>query len=196
MRIIGIAGGSGAGKSTVSYALVDDDPEQFEVINLDDYQKHRDEPGLPMLAGMINWDHPDIIRWDDLIADVKKLQDGDNIIIESWAHRSNPDYAQHRRMISRTIAPRPVVIIEGYLALYHPRLNQLFDKKFYLDLDTQTRAIRRDKSVLVGDDYETKVLEPMFTEYVEPTKHNANLVIDVSDLTVNQVAETIKASLE
>ena len=136
MQIISIGGGSGSGKSTVSYALVDSDPANFEVIHLDDYQRRKDEAGLPTLDDMINWDHPDIIRWDVLISDIKKLQAGNSITIKSWAHRSNPDYASHGQMITRTISPKPIMLIEGYLALYHPLLNKLSDKKFYLDLYT------------------------------------------------------------
>src|SRR3546814_13096312 len=71
------SGGSGSGKSTVSYSIVDSNPEKFEVINLDDYQKVGETTGLPMVGDMINWDHPDIIRWDDLIRDVNKLKSGD-----------------------------------------------------------------------------------------------------------------------
>ena len=64
MNIIGIAGGSGSGKSTLSYRLVDTYPDKIELLNLDDYQKVGDsESDLPTLQGMINWDHPNIIRW-------------------------------------------------------------------------------------------------------------------------------------
>ncbi len=196
MRIIGIAGGSGSGKSTVSYALIDQEPEVFEILNLDDYQRLKSEPNLPMLAGMINWDHPDIIRWNDLIANVQKLREGDTITIDSWAHRSNPDYAHHGQMTARTITPKPVLIVEGYLALYNATLNQFFDQKIYLDLDAQTRSQRRDKGTLTGDaEYQVKVLEPMFQQFVEPTRLNADIIIDVSAKTIAQVAQTIRTAL-
>ena len=74
MKIIGIAGGSGAGKSTVSYALEDENPNNIEVLNFDDYQKVGTDETRPMIDGKTNWDHPDIIRWDDLISDIQHAE--------------------------------------------------------------------------------------------------------------------------
>jgi uridine kinase len=197
MKIIGIAGGSGTGKSTVSYSLVDEAPDLFEVINIDDYQKYREDSDLPHLAGMINWDHPDIIRWEELISDIKKLQSGEEISIEVWAHRSNPDYFKHYKRIPRIIQPRPILIVEGYLALFNPRLNTLYDRKFYFDLDKQSRHWQRDKkAVLAQDEYLTKVLEPMHQKYVEPTKQNADTIIDVSTKSIDEICSLIKDSVQ
>jgi uridine kinase len=196
MKIIGIAGGSGSGKSTVSYALVDENPDLFEVINLDDYQKARDEANLPMLGGMINWDHPNIIRWDNLIADIAKLKDDQPVTIDLWAHRSNPEYAKHHKMMRRTIEPQPVLIVEGYLALYNPALNKLFDKRYYFDLDDKTRAARRDKHEVINQEiYETKVLLPMHEKYIEPSRHNADVVLDVANMSVGEICERVKEDI-
>lgn len=196
MKIIGIAGGSGSGKSTVSYALVDSDPQTFTVLNIDDYHRHREDPNLPMLSGMINWDHPDIMRWDDLISDVRKLKDGQSINIETKASRENPDYALHRMTVRREIKPTDVLIVEGYLALYNSELVKLFDKTFYLDLDPAIRMQRRDKHKLIGEtEYNEKILAPMHEKYVEPTKATADVVIDVSSQTVETVCQTIRDNL-
>ncbi|HVX57987.1 MAG TPA: hypothetical protein VHA37_09785, partial [Candidatus Saccharimonadales bacterium] len=174
MKIIGIAGGSGAGKSTVCQTLIAQEPATFEVIHLDDYHRHRQEPGLPMLHGMINWDHPDIMRWDDLIHDVQRLRQGETFTIKTKDRADNPDYAQHRRTVSRVLQPKPVLLVEGYLALYKPELRQLFDKTFYLELAHDDRMSRRDKGRLVGgDEYTRHVLIPMHERYVEPTKQYA-----------------------
>lgn len=194
MKLIGIAGGSGAGKSTLSYALVDADPERFEIINMDDYQKHRSDPDLPMWSGGVNWDHPDIIRWDKLLADVKRLKDGHSVTIDTWAHRSNPDYFTHHRMIPRTIEPKPIVLLEGYLALYDARLNRLYDRTFYFDIDDETRNARRDKNVGAGS-YITDVLMPMHKQYVEPSKTHADIVVDVSGLSVDKVKARMLSDL-
>jgi uridine kinase len=188
MKIIGIAGGSGSGKSSVSYALVDEKPDLFEVINLDDYQKPRDDPHLPMVEGMVNWDHPDIIRWNDLLADLKQLKSGNSVTIEVWAHRSNPDYFKTYKTIPRTLEPKSIILVEGYLALYNRELNALYDKMYYFELDKETRNWRRDKgAVLSKDEYLKKVLEPMHDQFVEPTKQNADSVIDVSNMTIEEV---------
>lgn len=198
MSVVGIAGGSGAGKSAVSYMLVDAEPEVFEVINLDDYQKRKTDDNLPKLHGKINWDHPDIMRWDDLLEDLKLLEQGHEVEIEVWSHRSNPDYALHGKMVPRTLQPKPIIIVEGYLALYDKVLNQRYARTYYLEADEPTRLARRKsarggKSNIIGDEtYEEQVLFPMHRRYVEPTKSYANKIIDVSSLSVEQLAEVMR----
>lgn len=195
MKIIGIAGGSGSGKSSAAYLLAESDPERFEILNLDDYQKLRTDDGLPRLHGMINWDHPDIIRWDDLIADVKRLKAGQPVTLDSKDYRHNPDYDKHGKRIKRTIKPTPVLIVDGYLSLYNPELRALYDRSFYLDLDEATRQLRRNKDTHQPG-YDAKVLKPMHDRFVEPTKSNADVVLDVSGMTVADIATRIKASLD
>ena len=192
MKIIGIAGGSGAGKSTVSYSLVDAYPETYEVVNLDDYQKLKTDSDLPMLHGMINWDHPDIILWDNLIADLEKLAHNQSVTINTWAHRSNSDYVVHGIMKPRTITAKPIIIVEGYLALHNPILMSMYDKSYFFKLDEGVRAGRRDKDAIIQeDDYENLILTPMFEKYVLPTKEVADEVIDVSSLSVEEIADAI-----
>lgn len=192
MKIVGIAGGSGAGKSTISYALIDKYPDLFEVVNLDDYQKLKTDKDLPMVGDMINWDHPNIIKWDSFIRDIKSLKSGNPVAIMSWAHRSNPNYAEHGKMIPRTIYPRDILLVEGYLALHNPQVRKLFDHAYYLDLDDKTRNQRRGKSVLTGEDtYETEVLIPMHKKYVEPSKTFADKIIDVSTMSIEEVRDSI-----
>lgn len=193
-KIIGIAGGSGSGKSTLSYALVDPEPDTFEVINLDDYQRLRSDPDLPKLAGMINWDHPDVIRWSDLIADLSQLKRNGlaTITIHSWAHRSNPEYFKHYKLKPRVVTAKPIILVEGYLALHNKELNKLYDRSYYLDLDQETRHWRRNKdAVLAKDAYLTKVLEPMHAMYVEPSKLCADKIIDVSKLSTPEVYKIV-----
>lgn len=192
MQIIGITGGSGAGKSSVAYALVDQDPARFEVLNFDDYQKERSEPDLPTMYGMVNWDHPDIIDWDALISDLQMLKRGKTITIRTWAHRSNADYWQTGKRIPRTVYPHPVLILEGYLVLHKPELRQLLDKTIYFELAEARRLKRRTKNHLVGQDaYMDKVLPVMHAKYVAPTKSKADVVIHVGDKTIADVVREV-----
>lgn len=191
-RIVCITGGSGAGKSTICYELVDTYPDKYEVINLDDYQKRKTEQNLPMIYGKINWDHPDIIDWKMLINDILTLKNGKSLTREVWSHRSNPDYAAHGQMVVRTIEPRPIILLEGYLALYNKDLNSIFDRKYYLDLDDETRRTRRAKNDVIGDpEYEEKVLWPMHKKYVEPTRSNADKIIDVTGKSILDISSLI-----
>ena len=197
MKIIAIAGGSGAGKSTVAYALQDSDPAKFEVLNFDDYQRLDNEENLPMLHGQINWDHPDIINWTNLNSDLLKLRDGQEVSLDSWTHRSNKDYFESRQRIARTVQPKDVLIVEGYLCLHDPEINQLYDLKVYLDLDLETRNTRRDKGHLIdsSDKYDEQIQNPMFKKYILPTKPEADLVVDVSTMSIHDVAKQILGAL-
>lgn len=196
MLLIGIAGGSGSGKSSISYKLVDSDPIRFEVLNLDDYQKLKTDINLPMFNGKINWDHPDIIRWDDLLKDIQYLENGKDVSINSWSHRSNPNYAQHGEMTPRTIQPKPVLIIEGYLALYNKSLNNMYERKYYLDLDETALLARRGKNEIIDDGgYEKEILIPMHRKYVEPTKKIADKIIDVSSKSIEEVEDIIRKDI-
>lgn len=196
MKVVGVAGGSGSGKSSVCYALQDALPHLFEVINLDDYQKLKTDPKLPMVENMINWDHPDIIRWDALITDIGRLSNGQPVMIDVWAHRSNTNYETTGQMIPRYINSKPILIIEGYLALHNPDLNRLYDNKYYFELDEQTRNKRRGKANLTGkENYETKVLNPMFKQFVEPTKDAADEVIDVTGKSIEYIRDYLLSKL-
>ena len=95
-------------------------------------------------------------------------------------------------MKPRTIHPKPVLIVEGYLALYNAELRELYDTSFYLQVNDKVRSQRRAKNNYVAqDDYEKKVLIPMHRQFVEPTKVFAGFVIDVSDMALEQVCENV-----
>ncbi len=183
---LGVTGGSGAGKSTVSYHLVDENPSKVVMIHFDDYQKANDE--VPVHFGMRDFDHPDTIDWVLLLNDLEKLKQGKEITINTWASRENTDYSKGR--IDIKVKPTDVVIIEGYMALYDERVRNYLDASVYLDLDHETRVKRRDK--FINPEYEKKILVPAQKKYVEPAKQIASLVIDVSHMKPSDIAEKIK----
>lgn len=175
---------------------MDSNPDKFEVLNLDDYQKLKSESDLPMMEGMVNWDHPDIINWDKLVGDIRSLQNGQSLDLKVWSHRSNPDYHEHGMMIARHVDPKPYILVEGYLALCKPDLLKLYNRKYYLDLSDEGRSKRRGKNAVIKQNsYVEKVLLPMHRQFVEPTKHNADVVIDVSDKSIEQVVKTVEDDL-
>jgi uridine kinase len=196
VSIVGIAGGSGAGKSSVSYELTDVFPDEYEVVNLDDFQKLRTDSSIPRHNGRINWDHPDIVDWPKLISAITTLQMGQSVTMDVWSHRSNPDFMSHGNFLPRTIYPRPVILLEGYLALHHPVVNRLYFRSYYLDADFNTRMARRGSNTVEGDqNYDLDILVPMHHQYVEPTKLLADMVVDVTSATVPEVAHLIRHDL-
>ncbi|HEX5744530.1 MAG TPA: hypothetical protein VFX84_03730 [Candidatus Saccharimonadales bacterium] len=191
MKIIGIAGGSGSGKSSVARALVASDPDKFERLCIDDYHKLRTDPDLPMVGDIINWDHPDIIRWDKLLSDIASLKRGKPITIDV----KGPNYAETLKRVPKIVSPRPVLILEGYMTLYSPEVFKQFDKSLYLDLDQETRAARRNKNKIIDvPGYPEKVWAPMHKKYIEPTKANADVVLDISGLSIEEICDRIRTS--
>jgi uridine kinase len=189
MKMIGIAGGSGAGKSSVARALVAGDPERFERLCIDDYHKLRPDPDLPMVGDIVNWDHPDIIRWDRLLSDIDSLKRGKPITIDV----KGPNYAETLKRVPRTISPKPVLIVEGYMTLYNPEVFNQFDESFYLDLDQATRASRRNKNKIIDvPGYPEKVWAPMHKKYIEPTRANAGVVIDIAGMSIQDICDRIR----
>ena len=164
------------------------------MLTLDDYQLEDDGRNkLPTLKGMINWDHLDVIRWEKLLKDIETLKHGKTVTIKTWSDRSNPDYFKHKKMKPRTIYPKEILIIEGYLSLWHKDLRDLYSRKYYLDIDQKTSQERRDK--FVDPVYDKEVLTPMHIKYVEPTKKFADVVLNVSKMSSDEVFDKVDQDL-
>lgn len=180
MLIIGIAGGTGSGKTTV----VDQITEQFRdgevcVISQDSYYK--DISHLPYDKRVeINFDHPQAIDFELLSEHLKALRLGNSF--------EQPVYSfiEHNRTDKTiTTSPRKVVIVEGILILTHPEIREQFDIKVFVHADSDERLIRRLKRDIVerGRDldevlqrYQT-TLKPMHQQFIEPTKEFADIII-------------------
>ena len=180
MTIIGIAGGTGSGKTTVvkriSKALP---PHYAAVIPLDSY--YNDTTGLtPEERAAINFDHPDAFDWKLLTEHIKMLKNGEAVEQPTYS-----DIESNRQKETVHVDPKPVIIIEGIMALHYKKLRDMMDLKIFVDTDDDVRLIRnirrdvveRGRTVdMVLDRYE-KVLKPMHEQFIEPTKKFADLII-------------------
>lgn len=181
MFIIGIAGGTGSGKTTVVKKIVKElNPNDVSVIPQDSYYKAA-EPGVPLEElQKKNFDHPDAFDWQLLFQQIKLLREGKAIEqpVYSFLKCDREEQTVH-------VEPTSVVLIEGIMALYKKELRDMMDLRIYVDADPDERLIRViERDVLergrtaqnVMDRYR-RVLKPMHREFIEPTKEYADLII-------------------
>ena len=195
MKFFGIAGGSGSGKSTVAISLCKKYPEKIALIHVDDYFVAKVD--APIHGEFTNWDHPASVRFDDLYADMLSLSAGRSIAVRTKSELYNPDYnPKIKNKIQQIIEPKPITVLEGYLALYDARVRGLLNWKIYLDIPIEESTRRRSANKFTLDQkYYTEVLLPMHRQFVEPTKKYADVVIDVSRLTPQEVLKEIELML-
>lgn len=180
MLIIGIAGGSGSGKTTVVNKIINGLPRSSVSIMYQDAY-YWDNGHLPAEEKkLINFDHPDSIEWDLLITDLDKLIGGKPINMPSYSY---VDCA--RTPETRLVEPRRVIIVEGILILTQPELRNRFNVKVFVDADADDRLMRiiqrdiieRGRSIsTVMAHYDTFV-KPMHLQFIEPSKRYADLII-------------------
>ena len=180
MYIIGIAGGTGSGKTTVVRKIVEALPTtQVAVIPQDNY--YNDNTGIPMEERRkINFDHPNAFDWKLLIHQVNELRAGRSIEQPTYS------YLECNRMPETIhIEPCEVIIIEGIMALCRKELRDLMDLKIFVDADPDERLMRvisrdmveRGRTAQMVMDRYIDVLKPMHLEFIEPTKRYADLII-------------------
>lgn len=180
MLIIGIAGGTGSGKTTVVKKLQQRLPEKGIVILPQD-SYYRDSSDKPLEERFeINFDHPDSIEWSLLIQHIKDLRGGKSIEQPIYSYLTCT-----RAEETIAVDPCSVVIVEGILVLTNPELRELFDLMVFVDADADDRLIRvinrdiveRGRSVnMVMERYE-KTVKPMHLQFIEPTKRFANIIV-------------------
>ena len=180
ITIIGIAGGTGSGKTTVVRKIVEALPPHYvAVVPLDSYYNdtsHMTEEE----RHAINFDHPDAFDWKLLAKHVNDLRNG--IAIEQ------PTYSYllcNRLKETVHVEPKPVIIIEGIMTLLNKRLRDIMDLKIFVDADPDERLIRniqrdtidRGRTVSMVVERYLEVLKPMHEQFIEPTKRYADLII-------------------
>jgi uridine kinase len=178
--VIGIAGGSGSGKTTVAQTILQRvGPERIAFLQHDSYYK--DLGGLPPnQRAEVNFDHPDSLESELLVEHVHQLQDMHAVQVPIY------DFSTHNRTDRTfTVQPRPVILVEGILIFVEKALRDIFDVKIFVDTDADLRFIRRMQrdiaergrnSDSVVKQYMTTV-RPMHLEFVEPSKRYADIII-------------------
>jgi uridine kinase len=180
MLIIGIAGGTGSGKTTVVQQIMNELPEtEVGIISQDSYYKQNIGMSYEERSN-INFDHPRAIDFELLVQHLKDLKVGKTI--------NQPVYSfvtHNRTEDTISTHPRKVMIVEGILILTNPELREMFDVKVFVHADSDERLIRRLKRDIAerGRDMEEVLnryqttLKPMHQQFIEPTKAFADIII-------------------
>ena len=177
--LIGIAGGTGSGKSTLTENIKAEFGDDVTVILHDDYYKRHDELTYEQRV-KLNYDSPDAYDTDLMAHDLSLLKSGKPAVIPVY------DYAIYNRTDRTvTVPPTKVILVEGILVLHNQELRDLFDIKVYVDADADVRIIRRIRRDMVErarsyDSIVTQYLEtvkPMHELYVEPAKKSADFIV-------------------
>jgi uridine kinase len=178
--VIGIAGGSGSGKSTVADALAASLPVgSVATLRHDHY--YRDQPELSIeQRNRVNYDHPESLETTLLIEHLQHLKAGNSVEVPVY------DFKTHRRLpTTERLEPSPVIIVEGILVFVDEHLRRELDIKIFVDTEPDIRAIRRIRRDMRqrGRDFEAvrnqyyETVRPMHVQFVEPSKRSADLII-------------------
>jgi uridine kinase len=178
--VIGIAGGTGSGKTTVAQRIAAAVPvEAVCILEHDAYYRHRPDLSYEERCEL-NFDHPESLETELLVEHLRLLRSGETVDIPIY------DFTAHvREETSRRVAPTPVIIVEGILTFVDETLRDLFDVKVFVDTDADIRVFRRIRRDIeqrgrdfgsIRDQYYGTV-RPMHLQFVEPSKRWADVII-------------------
>lgn len=177
--VLGVAGGSASGKTTIINKVKEYFGNDIVVISHDSYYKAHDEMTFEERC-KLNYDHPDSFESDRMVEDVRKLIKGYSVEVPVY------DYCTHNRSKdTMTVEPRMVILMEGILILENRELRDLMDVKIFVDADADERLMRRIRRDMVerGRSIESilqqysETVKPMHEEFVEPSKKYADVII-------------------
>jgi uridine kinase len=199
--VIGVAGGTGSGKTTVAREILRRaGTDQISLIQHDAYYKDLSQL-LPAQRAMQNFDHPDALDNDLLIAHLQELKASHTVDVPVY------DFATHTRTAETLhVEPRRVILVEGILLFADSALRQLMDVKIYVDTDADIRFIRRlQRDIAERDRTMASVIRqylatvrPMHQEFVEPSKRYADVIIPeggFNEVALEMIAARIRALL-
>ena len=201
MLIIGIAGGTGSGKTTVVNKIIKSLPAgEVAVLPQDSYYK--DSSHIPPEErSKINFDEPAAIEWSLLVSQLKDLQEGKTIAMPTYSYLTCT-----RQEATVTVEPRHVVIVQGILVLNDPVLRSMMDVRVFVDADADDRLIRviardcveRGRTPMTVINRYQEVLKPMHSMYIEPSKRFADLIVPQggnNTVAINLLTDYIEARL-
>ena len=199
--VIGIAGGTGSGKTTLTLGLKERFGDAVSILYHDNYYKRHDE--LPYEERCkLNYDHPDAFDTPLMVADLDALRRGETVFSPTY------DYTVHNRAEETVeVRPAPVVLVEGILIFAEPALRERMDIKIFVDTDADVRILRRIMRDVkkrgrsldsVVQQYLTTV-KPMHEQFVEPSKRYADLIVPEGGknaVAMDMIVQRVKSHLE
>ncbi|PSQ04346.1 uridine kinase [Halobacteriales archaeon QS_6_71_20] len=198
--VVGIAGGTGAGKTTVSRLITERVADSVTRIPLDNYYRDLSHLDLEERAE-VNYDHPEAFEWELLRDHLETLLAGRGVEMPQY------DFEIHNRKAETvTVEPTDVIVVEGILALYDEAVNGMLDLRLYVEADADVRILRRIERDVVdrGRDLEGVIdqylstVKPMHEQFIEPTKKDADLIIPegANTMAVNLLGEKLRNEVE
>ena len=178
--IIGIAGGSGSGKSTFAARIKEAFPTQVSLVSCDNYYLPHDDLPLEERAHL-NYDAPEALEFDLMVKHLEQLKNGQAALCPVY------DFTQHTRSDTVTeIKPRPIILIDGILIFHDESLRNCMDLKIYVETDADERILRRARRDMLerGRDLDSVIdqylstVKPMHNTYVKPTKVFADIILN------------------
>ncbi len=201
MLVIGIAGGSGSGKTTVVNAIASKLKEKVVVIPQDSY--YNDSSHLPLEERhKINFDHPDAIDWDLLCDQLSQLKEGKTVEQPIYSYIT----CSRSKTETVTVKPADVIIVEGILIFTCKKLRKQLDIKIFVDADDDDRLMRiitrdnleRGRDVGAVVDHYSKTVKPMHLQFIEPSKRYADIIIPQgghNKVAIDIISATIEKTL-
>jgi len=198
--IIGIAGGTASGKTTLAEILKNSFQDDVSIIKHDFY--YHDSSHFDVEDSKINFDHPDSFETELLIEDLKKLKSGKAVKRPVYSYKTNKRLKQ-----KKLVRAAPIIIVEGILIFHYENLKEILDLKIYVDTDADIRLLRRitrdirerDRTFESVKKQYLRTVKPMHQKFVEPSKYQADIIIPngglneiANDLIIKKIKDHLK----
>lgn len=188
--LIGIAGGTASGKTTLARILKDFFQDKVTILKHDYY--YHDRSHFKIADHKINFDHPDSFETDLLVKQLQELKAGKAVERPVYSYKTN-----ERLKKTKKVNPAPIIIVEGILIFHYEKLKDLFDLKIYVDTDADIRLLRRisrdinerDRTFESVKKQYLRTVKPMHQKFVEPSKYQADIIIPHGGL--NEIANDL-----